>query len=347
MDAYARMENETSLDLFVTIEGGEEKHSRGREMKVHHRCYKTLDGRTKKLVSSVGDGSIIKRFEKTPIPSNPTDVVCPHFLELKWATGCPYACAWCYLQGTFRFLEYKTKPKPKEYSRVQEHLQAFFDGRSGEAELLNSGELADSLMTEESSNPFSRFIMDLFKIQTRHKVLFLTKSTSIDELMLIGNKSQAVISFSINAIPVAKKWEKAPTVEERVRAAGLLADAGYEVRLRLDPMVPVDGWRNAYLETLELVFETLTPSRITLGSLRGLQSTINNARDKSWVTYLEEKSNWGRKIGINTRTDMYRFVIERLNTEFGYRDVALCKETVEVWNRLGLDHSKIRCNCIW
>jgi len=37
------------------------------------------------LVKQVADGSIIKRFDKTPYPVKPTDVVCPHFLELKWA----------------------------------------------------------------------------------------------------------------------------------------------------------------------------------------------------------------------------------------------------------------------
>jgi hypothetical protein len=27
-----------------------------------------------------------------------------NILELKWAYGCPFDCAWCYLKGTFRFL---------------------------------------------------------------------------------------------------------------------------------------------------------------------------------------------------------------------------------------------------
>ena len=65
--------------------------------------YPLLDGSRQNLVKRVGDGSIITRFERTPLPARPTDVVCPHFLELKWATGCPFDCAWCYLKGTLRF----------------------------------------------------------------------------------------------------------------------------------------------------------------------------------------------------------------------------------------------------
>jgi len=71
--------------------------------KISYKEYKTINGTKKTLVSRVNDGSIITRFDKTPLPQKPTDVICPHFLELKWAYGCPYDCAWCYLKGTFRF----------------------------------------------------------------------------------------------------------------------------------------------------------------------------------------------------------------------------------------------------
>ena len=66
--------------------------------------YTLLDGKRKTLIQRVGDGSIIVRFDKTPRPTQKTDVVCPHFLELKWGNGCAFNCAWCYLQGTYRFL---------------------------------------------------------------------------------------------------------------------------------------------------------------------------------------------------------------------------------------------------
>lgn len=41
--------------------------------------YELLDGHKKRLIQQVADGSIIKRFEKTPVPTKPTDVVCPIF----------------------------------------------------------------------------------------------------------------------------------------------------------------------------------------------------------------------------------------------------------------------------
>jgi spore photoproduct lyase len=87
---------------------------------------------------------------------------------------------------------------------------------------------------------------------------------------------------------------------KRIEAAKKVYQAGYEIRIRIDPMVPIDNWKESYQELLDFIFENLTPERVTLGSLRGLQSTINGCSDKSWVKYLRETSNWGRKIDFQT-----------------------------------------------
>lgn len=316
------------------------------DLKVHDQEYERLDGKRERMVSKVGDGSIITRFDKTPIPSSPTDVVCPHFLELKWATGCPFNCAWCYLQGTFRFQDYKKKPRPKDFERVEKNLLALLKGDLQRHELLNSGELSDSLITENTEGPFTKFVMNLIATQDTYKVLFVTKSDQIDNLLEIDNPEQAVVSFSINANGVAKTWEKgAPTPLKRLDSAKRLKEAGFEVRLRIDPMVPVEGWQKEYEKLVDDIFARLRPDRITIGSLRGLQSTINNSPDRSWTQYLNERSNWGKKISHDVRLQMYRTVVDRLESEFDYTAVAMCKETVEMWEALGKDYKKIRCNC--
>ena len=316
------------------------------ELIIHYGFYKALNGKKEKHVARVGDGSIVTRFDKTPYPESSHDVVCPHFLELKWATGCPYACAWCYLQGTYRFLDYKTKPHPKEFGRIEKHLLALFEenGKSP-PELLNAGELSDSMITEHRKEPFTTFAMNLFGTQDKHKLLFVTKSPHIDNLLRIPNMDQAVVSFSLNAEKVAKRWEKAPSIRDRIEAAGRLKDMGIEVRIRIDPMVPIDGWQNEYHDLLTMIFNRLIPDRITMGSLRGLQSTINNSRDRSWTGYLNEPSNWGKKIAMKTRRDMYSTIIEVLKREYDYQSIALCKETKEMWKVLGMKFENIQCNC--
>jgi spore photoproduct lyase len=323
--------------------------------RVHFKLYDQLDGTQQRLVQQVGSGSIIRRFDRTPLPSAPTDVVCPHFLELKWAYGCCYSCAWCYLQGTLRLLPTKTKPVVKDYARIAAHLGAFFDatGHDGgeldseyPSELLNTGELADSLMWERNGNPFSRFVSNVFDSQTKHRVLFLSKSDQVDNI-LRGGSGLLIPSFTLNGAGVAKRWEcGAPRPVRRVRAAAALAKSGYAVRIRVDPLVPVPGWRIQYRHLLDQVFAAFTPERITLGSLRGLQSTINSARDPSWTRYLSESSNWGRKVSFSTRKEMYSCLIDYLREAFDYTRVALCKESLAMWQQLGLDYTRLLCNCV-
>lgn len=309
--------------------------------------YQLLSGSTTSLVQQVGDGSIIKRFDKTPLPTKNTNVICPHFLELKWAYGCPFDCAWCYLKGTFRFLPTGTKPVIKDYKKIELHTRRFLDEVTT-PEILNAGEIADSLMSEGSSEPFSKFILPKFEEQNRHKVLFVTKSDNIKHLLETNSHNQVIISFSFNADEVAKKWEGgAPSVDRRIEAGRKLSQAGYEVRIRIDPIVPVPDWETYYINLVNQIFANFRPERITLGSLRGLQSTINGSTDRSWLQFLKENSNWGKKVDFKTRYEIYATIINHLQKSYNYRDVALCKETVAMWVRLGMDYRKIKCNCIW
>ena len=309
--------------------------------------YKMLAGYNQELIQKIGDGSIIKRFDKTPPPVKATSVICPHFLELKWAYGCPFNCAWCYLKGTFRFLPTRTKPVIKDYKKIENHTRRFL-GELTTPEILNTGEIADSLMGEGLSEPFSKFIIPIFEEQNRHKVLFLTKSDNIKYLLETNSHNQVIMSFSLNADEVAREWEKgAPLVDRRIEAGRRLSEAGYEVRIRIDPMVPIPDWQKRYTSLINQIFANFVPSRITLGSLRGLQSTINGSTDKSWLQYLTENSNWGKKVDFKTRHEMYATLINKLRESYNYNAVALCKETLAMWGRLGMDYKTIRCNCIW
>jgi len=311
------------------------------------REYELLNNSKVRFAQQIGDGSIIKRFDKTPLPVRAASVVCPHFLELKWAYGCPFDCAWCYLKGTFRFQPTKTKPVFKDYQKIELHTRRFLE-EVITPEILNTGEIADSLMGEGLSQPFSQFIIPMFEEQNRHKVLFLTKSDNIKHLLQINPHNQVIMSFSLNPDEVAKRWERgAPSVDRRIEAGRKLSQVGYEVRIRIDPIVPVLDWKTHYTKLIDQLFSSFIPSRITLGSLRGLQSTINGSTDRSWLEYLKENSNWGKKIDFKTRYETFATIINQLKETYNYNDIALCKETLAMWGRLGMDYKKIKCNCVW
>lgn len=79
--------------------------------------------------------------------------------------------------------------------------------------------------------------------------------------------------------------------------------------------------------------------------MRGLTTTIIYAKDKSWTTYLTEKSNWGKKPPFNQRLAMYQLVSDKLK-KTGVKNIGIWKETLAMHKALGPAPSKIKCNCV-
>ena len=285
-----------------------------------------------------GNG-IVSLFHKTP-----STIACGEFWELRWAFGCPMDCSYCYLRGTL-----KGKMRPR-YVRLPHILAALDDAfkHIREPSILNAGELCDSLM-----NPtiMSR-ICDKFEEQYRHKVLLLSKLGPRNaEFLLEKVSSQVICAWSVNAPEVARRWEsKSPQPETRIEAAKMIFEAGFDTRIRVDPIFPIEGWKAKYEALLDTILSRLTPDRIILGTPRGLWKTIRYAEtagvDMSWTRYFAEESGWGRKLAFGTRKEIYEFFYDRLASE-GYpkKSISMCKETVSMWEAMGLHVEPLRCNC--
>jgi len=297
---------------------------------------KTSETPTYRSFGDTASHKIIAIFDKTP-PS----IVCPHFWELRWAYGCPYDCAYCYLKGTFYG---KKDPRfPYTINQIEKTINTTFQ-KLADPQIFNSGELSDSLMNPDLMTK----IADIFENQSKHKLLILTKSNNVDFLVKKPRK-QTIVSFSLNASTPAKLWEnRAPDPLRRIEAAKSVSDVGYETRIRIDPIFPTDNWRDEYNDIIYAIISAFTPDRITLGTPRGLLKTIRFSADTSWTKYFGENSGWGKKIPENLRKEIYEFHINKLNDlSFDKSRIALCKETKEMWHVLGLDCTNIRCNCVW
>jgi len=287
---------------------------------------------------------IIVHFEKTPF-----DIVCPHFWELRWGFGCPFDCAYCYLQGTGRG---NKNPRYRPVLKVIKAIDRAFKNEYflEHPSIFNSGELSDSLM-----NPnYMRQIADFFETQDRHKLLLLTKSDRVKWLVKEPRK-QTITSFSLNATEVWRRWEKrTPSPQKRINAAKELIESGYEVRVRIDPIFPIEDWKANYEDLIYSVFSELAsdPDRITLGTPRGLAKTLIFAKDRSWeriaFTDKPERTGWGKKAPEPLRKEIYLFFYDKLaNLGFEKSKIAMCKETRSMWKEMDLNPDFCRCNCIW
>src|SRR5487761_133329 len=164
-------------------------------------------------------------------------------------------------------------------------------------------------------------------------------------------RKQVICAWSVNAIEVAKKWERAAaTPESRIEAARLVCEAGYDTRIRFDPIFPIENWREHYEDIVYRIFDAFEPRRIILGTPRGLWKTITYAQkagiEMSWSSFFKEDSSWGKKLAFQHRREIYQFFYDKLES-IGYErsKITMCKETLNMWKELGLKYSPLTCNC--
>jgi spore photoproduct lyase len=269
---------------------------------------------------------------------------------LSWAAGCPFDCDYCYLQGTFHpdlsakrwsggsITIYEDGEKANMMREVEEFLA------SPGKRILHTGELSDSLGAPGS---FQRLqpVINKFAEQERHKLLLLTKSRNVDELLSMKPSRQAFIGFSVNPPKIADLFEHdTATPPERLEAARKCADAGYPVLLRVDPMIPIEGWEDIYGPFIEEL-NSIDAAGVAVGTIRAfprLRSKTKFAPFKPMLTDREFDGRW--RLSDRLRFQMYDFALSRLHAE----NVGICKESgATIWGPLAARHHKhFTCNCL-
>jgi spore photoproduct lyase len=297
-------------------------------------------------LTKIGDGTIISMFEQTK-----PGIVCPKFWECKPVNGCNYHCAWCYLNGTYRFKKDDRGVKIgkaatfKEPKKVEEHIQKAMEAIN-EPSLFNCGEVSDALIFPWM---LEQHVLPIFK-KSIHKVLLLTKDTNVAFLYNAKAQKCAIIAFSVNASFVSSTWEtKAPHPWKRLEAARKVSEWGYPIRLRIDPMVPVQDWQKGYRELVDKIMEYVPNAEvITIGSLRMMTTNLRVCEelgnDTTYTSYLGEKTSRDYRVPSAIRIEMFDFVINELRTKGFKGHIALCKETDEVWKALTHERAPKRKN---
>jgi len=281
-------------------------------------------------------------------------LICPNPNRLKLvSSGCLYRCEWCYLKLTYRE-QFPVIKVSAQYDMIEKRLEEVLKKLDSPI-IFNCGELADSLSMEHLTRAGQRFI-PWFAEQEKGYLFMLTKSDNVDDILNLQHNGHTIIAFSINNEAVSQKYEiGVPSFEERLEAAIKVQDAGYPLRLRLDPIVPFNGWKHAYAGTIKRIFEVVKPERVTLRTL-WCEKWFYNMRNSIFIAHdlqaLVESMKPMIGTGLvgkysfpeNQRVDIFQFAIDEIQR---YSDcaIALCKETKEVWNKVGLDLSRCKCVC--
>ncbi len=277
--------------------------------------------------------------------TTPPATVCPNFFVLAHANGCTFApqCTYCFLKSSFWYLS-----EPLAFTNRDKMLAETrrWIGRDDlESYVLNMGNLSDSLAFE-TTRPLVADLVKLFREEAeakdgKHTLLLVTKGGTREcgPLVELPPCRNVIVSFSVNSAEAARTYEKgAAPVSDRFQAAAKLKSLGWRVRIRIDPMIRGFDYRATVKKVARLA-----PERVTLGSLRAehnLPRYVGNglfkemeapSRPKGLARYPKEE-----------RLALYRPAVEALSRVC---PVALCEETPEIWNALGLDTRAKNCNC--
>lgn len=299
------------------------------------------------------------------------DTFCPpRWWDLGVGSGaCGLGCRACFLLLTFRAM--RDPLRHVLYENVEDFATAtkcwLRDPARRRQDTLGVGiDRSDSLLYEGVTGHVRR-LAPLFANpainQQGNKLVLLTKSANAHYLADVApnHRQKVVVSFSLNPEMVADAWEGkwddgvriTPTIARRLEAAKLAQDLGYEVRVRIDPILPIEHWQEHYADFVAQVKAAgITFTYWTLGTYREKNIQLDGWRERwglpamEWQPGDEELAREGthRHLPEARRIEIYATVRDLIQRQFPQGRVSLCKETHSVRRALSLCNA--HCNCL-
>lgn len=285
--------------------------------------------------------------------SNERDNCCPNYWHFSPYGFCPYGCAYCYLAGT-RGVWFS--PTVKIFLNLSEMLSKI-DGIARQAGCPTAfylGKLQDGLALDALTG-YSRRFVPFFAQHPWARLVVLTKSIEVDNLLGLEHGGNVILSWSLSSEKVWQQFEPGtPSPSQRLTAMHRCAEAGYRLRAVVMPILPVRGWQNDYAELLESLLATVPVERITLGSLCSFPDAVRlmNAKLGRINAIQELLQNGGKcpdgryRFNLDLRVDCYRNLLEIIRSRRPDLPVGLCLEERTVFASLGLLGSIGVCNCV-
>ncbi|MHC4658975.1 MAG: SPL family radical SAM protein [Planctomycetota bacterium] len=277
---------------------------------------------------------------------------CPNYWHFSPYGFCPYDCQYCYLAGTPGV---KFSPTVKIFVNIHEILDqvASAASRLSEPTAFYLGKLQDGLALDSLSG-YSRTMIPFFAQQKFARLILLTKSANVNNLLDIDHQGHTILSWSLNPTKISNAFESnLPLPNERIAAMRKCADAGYPLRAVMMPIIPIEGWQNIYTSFLENLLKSVPLERVTLGQIcsyfGALQLTERKlGKDNPISKMLEKgKSKDGRiRFPIKLRIEVYRCIIDTIRKLQPQLKIGLCMEEREAFKALDMENSIGYCNCV-
>jgi len=216
------------------------------------------------------------------------------------------------------------------------------------------GKLQDGLALDALTG-YSRIMVPFFARQKQARLILLTKSTNVENLLDLEHQKHTILSWSLNPPEVSSVFERnVPSPDERIAAMQKCADAGYPLRAVIMPIIPVEGWHEIYASFIENLLMSVPLERVTLGQICSYSAALKLTERKLGKTnpissHLEKtKSNDGRiRFPLKLRIEVYRHLIDTIREFQPQLHISLCMEEDQTFKALNMESTIGSCNCVF
>ena len=287
-----------------------------------------------------------------------TGVICQSGYAVHSIWGCHFRCAYCalgHMANVFVNLE-------DWVDHVRQGVEEL-EGLSGQT--LFQWDNGTDVSCWEPELGGSKLLIDLFARQPgKYLLLYVGKSDNVDCLLDYDHKGSTICCWSLGTESQCSRVEyRTAGMEERLTAARKCQEAGYRVRIRLSPMVPVVGWQDELRHTIRRMFEEITPDLITMEPLRFCSHEVlmkdfePGLIDPDFMQAMadipDDAEAWQlAQLPDDRRMEMYRLVLDEVERLSPGTPIGLCREKRHVWEDMTGDFSRMGqrpddyvCNC--
>lgn len=252
---------------------------------------------------------------------------------LSYENNCPLNCVYCYLR------DYYTHGAYIFYVNIED-MFAELDKHKGKGEMISCGIVNDSLVFDNITG-ISHDLVNYFKNREDLVLEFRTKSENIKKLLKLKEYKNILVSFTFSPEEVIGRYEfKTASLKKRIEAAKKLQEHGYDIGIRIDPIINIPERKKAYDALADELMSALDRDKIRdigLGSLRytkGLKGKVLKERKtdlfyNELVTGIDGKERYFKGI----RIDMYSSLVKTFQ-KYGDFEIYLGMEEEYIWKKV-------------
>ncbi len=272
-------------------------------------------------------------------------VHCNSAYEIHSVFGCLHRCSYCHIGAPVTMM--------LNIEEMIENLESIFK-KNPNQHLFKYDNQSDILLFEPEYDAV-RPLIDFFASKEGAYLMLYSKSDNVDSILDLSHNGKTIACWTLSPESIVGRFELGtPSTERRILAAEKCEQAGYPIRFRFSPIIPIIGWQDSYVNMIEEVFARTSPDLITLQALchmdfdqakssLGLKH-FNPEFTKEMVT--TKKKHQYELFSVEARVRLFSFILDRINEaakKHGKKvKTSLCLETAEVWNLL---RNKLSTSC--